>query len=91
MPVYRSIEIYACVPMNNRYSIVKCLKYGAIGQTKAKYVDVMAEAQQLPIQLQPAVWSKYLKYKSRCGLSFKKINPGCNLVLRSILQRGSLC
>lgn len=87
----KSFEVYECLPMINRDSVVTCLKYGIIGRTKAKYVDVLTDAQQLPIQLQPAVWSKTLKYKLRYGLSFKKIHPGCNLVLRSRLQRGSLC
>lgn len=86
-----SVEIYACVRMVVRYSIVKCIKYIAIGWTKAKYAYVQADTQQLPIQLQLGVWCKHLKDKLRYGISFKKTHPGCYLVLRSILQGRSLC
>ena len=84
-------EIYACLRMIIRYSIVKCIKYRVIGWNKAKYVDVLGDIQQLPTQLQAGVWSKNLKDKLRYGISFKKTHSGCNLVLRSILQGGSLC
>lgn len=86
-----SAEIYACVRMIVRYSIVKCIRYRAIGWTKAEYADVQGDIQQLPTQLQAGVWGKNLKDKLRYGISFKKTHPGCNLVLRSILQEGSLC
>lgn len=84
-------QIYDCVRMIIRYSIVKCIKYRAIGWNKAKYVDVPGDIQQLPTLLRTGVWCKNLKEKSRYGISFKKTHPGCNLVLRSILQGGSLC
>jgi hypothetical protein len=85
------VEIYDCVRMIIRYSIVKCIKYRAIGWNKAKYVDILGDIQQLPTQLQAGVWCKNLKDKLRYGISFKKTHSGCNLVLRSILQGGSLC
>lgn len=86
-----SVEIYACVRMIIRYSIVKCIKCRAIDWNEANYVDVLGDIQQLPTQLQSGVWRKNLKDKLRYGISFKKTHPGCNLVLRSILQGGSLC
>ena len=86
-----SVEIYACLLMIIRYSIVKCIRHRESAWTKAKYVDVLADTQQLPTQLQSGVWCKNLKDKLRYGFSFKKTHPGCNLVLRSILHGGSLC
>ena len=86
-----SVEIYVCARMIIRYTIVKCIGRRESDRTKAKYSDVMADTQQLPTPLQMGVWCKNLKDKVRYGFSFKKTHPGCNLVLRSILQGGSLC
>lgn len=76
-----SVEIYACVRMIVRYSIVKCTRSRAISWTKAKYADVRTDTQQLPTQLQLRVWCKNFKDKVRYGISFKKTHPGCYLVL----------
>ena len=87
-----SVEIYACVRMIVRYSIVNCVRNRAICWTKAKYADVRTDTQPLPTQLQLRVWCKNLKDKDKVsyGISFKKTHPGCYLVLRSILQGRSL-
>jgi hypothetical protein len=86
-----SAEIYLSARMMFRDTIVKCIRHRENVWTKSKYVDVLTDTQQLPTRLQSGVWCKNLKDNSGDGFSFKKTNPGCNLVLRSILHGGSFC